>query len=527
MYKWYLAWRYLHTKLIALFGVASVTLCVMMVLVVMSVMGGFLEMIRSRSKGLMSEIILDGRTMQGFPMYGEFGEHLKETMPDLVVTTTPTVMSYGIFRIPSLAYTKPTQIVGIKLDEYVEINAFKKGLHYESFYPGTTSLGPQEMPVAGLAASGKAMLPSPFREAHEKWMASATPEEIEEYEASPFAIAEYPRVLAFPSDRVFAGDLGSPRYEGPEYPGAIVGADLLFTRRDDGGFGRDFARGAYVTLTVLPLTPAGNARGEPPVSIAARYADDSRTGVFEIDKMSCYIDFDVLQKTLAMDPQPTIEGGMTRPRASQLLIDIVDDADVNAARDVIREEWARFLEVRAGELSDIDRRGVYNAEVFTWEDMQRDFINAVEKERVLVTLLFGLISMVAIMLIGLMFYMIVEKKIRDIGILKALGASGRGVAGLFIVYGLAVGVVGSILGITFGTLFVININDIQELLAAIHPGLRVWSPAIYSFDRIPEEVDALNAAVIGLVAIFSSVVGSLIPAGIAGRVWPVKALRHV
>ena len=48
MYKWFLAWRYLHTKLIAFFGIASVMLCVAMVLVVMSVMGGFLDTIRAR-----------------------------------------------------------------------------------------------------------------------------------------------------------------------------------------------------------------------------------------------------------------------------------------------------------------------------------------------------------------------------------------------------------------------------------------------------------------------------------------------
>jgi lipoprotein-releasing system permease protein len=133
---------------------------------------------------------------------------------------------------------------------------------------------------------------------------------------------------------------------------------------------------------------------------------------------------------------------------------------------------------------------------------------------------------VAIALIGCIFYMIVEKKTKDIGIMKALGASGQGVAGLFILYAGAVGIVGSALGLIVGSLFVWNINDIQDYLAQFNPQLRVWSPDVYSFDRIPEVVKKADAIWIAAVAVLSSMIGSLIPAFIAGRVWPVRALRY-
>ena len=80
MYKWFFAWRYLNTKLIAFFGIASVMLCVAMVLVVMSVMGGFLDTIRERSRGLLSEIVLDCGTAQGFPYYEEFQDYLNKEL---------------------------------------------------------------------------------------------------------------------------------------------------------------------------------------------------------------------------------------------------------------------------------------------------------------------------------------------------------------------------------------------------------------------------------------------------------------
>src|SRR3990172_5703610 len=78
MYKWFLAWGYLNTKLIAFFGIASVMLCVAMVLVVLSVMGGFLDTIRARSRGLHSEIVLEGGSLQGFPYYEEFQKYMAE-----------------------------------------------------------------------------------------------------------------------------------------------------------------------------------------------------------------------------------------------------------------------------------------------------------------------------------------------------------------------------------------------------------------------------------------------------------------
>ena len=112
MYKWVFAWRYLHTKLIAVFGIASVMFCVAMVLVVMSVMGGFLDMVRDRSRGLHSDIVVEAATLQGFPFYDEFGAYLLDKYSNLVASTTPSIATYGIFRVPAITWTKPAHVVG-------------------------------------------------------------------------------------------------------------------------------------------------------------------------------------------------------------------------------------------------------------------------------------------------------------------------------------------------------------------------------------------------------------------------------
>jgi len=527
MYKWFLAWRYLHTKLIAFFGVAAVTLCVAMVLVVLSVMGGFLDTVRSRSKGLHGEIVLDSGSVVGFPLYQEFIDQLKKELPGVVRVATPVIYSYGVFRVPETTETTAARVLGIRMDEYVQVNDFAKGLYYNYYYPGTTHLGKQRMPVAGFTADGVLRLPEEYEKANAKWRASEkNPQKIADYDADPFRRAPFPAQYTYPGERVFATCAGEPRYEKSEQYGAIIGCDLVFYRRADGKFDRHLALGADVAVTLMPLSPTGNIGGEPPVKLLLRYADDSRTGIFEIDSLHVYVDFDMLQSKLAMDAQERIDGGMTRPRANQLLVGLQPGVDLYEGKRVIKAAWHELLVQYEDRLGDNEIRQLGLVDVYTWEDMQRTFIAAVEKEKALVTILFGLISMVAIVLVGCIFYMIVEKKTRDIGIMKALGGSAGGVGMLFIAYAAAVGVVGAVLGMCVGTAFVWNINDIQDLLAQLNPQLRIWSPDIYSFDRIPEVVKTWDAIVVATVAVIASMVGSIVPAVLAGRVWPVDALRY-
>ncbi|MHC5111772.1 MAG: ABC transporter permease [Planctomycetota bacterium] len=529
MYKWFLAWRYLHTKLIAIFGVASVMLCVAMVLVVMSVMGGFLDTIRQRSRGLHSEIVLEGRSLQGFPYYQEFTDYLLENHGDLVKTATPTIHSYGLLRIPDTQRTKPTQIVGIRLRDYGEVNSFTQGLHYDHFFPGTTHLGKQGMTVVGMdEQTGQPIFPEELAKASETWNETELDEEKKaEFGETPIQFTLAPQTtLGLPAQFGFPAKYGEPDLVGPERFGIIVGSDLIHYRRSDGKFDRMYVRGAPMVLTVLPLTETGVLTGAPPVNIPLRYVDDSRTGIFEIDSLCVYVNFDMLQRKLSMDAQEFDDGEKTLGRASQLLIGLHAGVPLDAGWRRVDRAWEEFKKTKISSMERNSRLQLEQARVLTWEDIQAPLIAAVEKEKVLVTFLFGLISVVAIVLLGCIFYMIVEKKTRDIGILKSLGASASGVAGMFIVYALAIGVVGSLLGTLLGSVFVWNINDIQEFLASLNPNLRVWSAEVYSFDKIPEVVKTNDAFWIAVVAVISSMLGSLIPATIAGRVWPVRALRY-
>jgi len=545
MYKLFLCLRYLRRRRIAFFAVAAVCLCVAMVLIVVSVMGGFLQMVKDRSRGMLGDLIVENGSLQGFPFYEEFIARMKKDLPNEIHEATPVIITYGVLRFPREQITKAVQIVGIRLNETCEVNDFKNGLFYEKFYPGTTTLGPQEEPAYGYSKKpspdtvtgwtlDRAVLPKELEAAWQKWRSRAGPEEKRKVPID--GRMEYERPGYFrriPADRLPLEP--DPAWLEPALPGAVLGTDLCAKRLETGQYERYNWRGEKVSLTFVPFSPSGKpltATGMP--SQLFRYVDDSRTGIYDIDSMSVYIDFDRLQKVLQMDEQKLDEesgGYAVPPRTTQVQIKLKSQAvrskdAINEIRSRIQKIWDEIAARRRDEVPADNRRLLDYVQIQTWEEKQARFIQAVEKEKYLVTTLFGVISLVAVFLVGCIFYMIVQQKTRDIGVVKSVGATSLGVAGIFLAYGAAVGVVGGAMGSIIGTVFVWYINEFQDLLAWISPQAKIWSPEVYSFERIPNHVNARDVIVVYVVAIIASMVGSVIAAVRAARIWPVEALRY-
>jgi lipoprotein-releasing system permease protein len=143
---------------------------------------------------------------------------------------------------------------------------------------------------------------------------------------------------------------------------------------------------------------------------------------------------------------------------------------------------------------------------------------------VLNVLLFMIIAVAGFGILAI-FFMIVVEKTRDIGILKSLGATGRGIMGIFLAYGLSLGVVGAGVGLVLGLVFVKYINQIADLLGRI-TGRPVFDPSIYYFQQIPTIVDVPTVAWIVAGAMAIAVLASILPARRAARLHPVEALRY-
>ncbi|NLF09105.1 MAG: FtsX-like permease family protein, partial [Pirellulaceae bacterium] len=175
-----------------------------------------------------------------------------------------------------------------------------------------------------------------------------------------------------------------------------------------------------------------------------------------------------------------------------------------------------------------DLQNAFSAELYavsTWRDKQGALLAAVDLETRILNLLLFLIIAVAGFGILAIFYMIVVEKTRDIGILKSLGASSRGVMGIFLSYGLLLGLVGSGAGMVIGLLIVHYINQIADFIGWM-TGQPVFDPSIYYFYKIPAVVLPWTVFWIVVGALAIAVSASILPARRAARLHPVEALRY-
>jgi lipoprotein-releasing system permease protein len=163
--------------------------------------------------------------------------------------------------------------------------------------------------------------------------------------------------------------------------------------------------------------------------------------------------------------------------------------------------------------------------VETWEDKQGPLLGAIAVERGILNVLLFMILGVAGFGILSIFSMIVVEKTRDIGILKALGASSSGVMSIFLSYGLALGVVGSGVGVALGLLFVRYINEIESAIAMV-TGRKVFDDKVYYFPEIPTRVETPMVIWVTVGAIAIAVLASVFPARRAARLKPVESLRY-
>jgi ABC-type lipoprotein release transport system permease subunit len=112
MYKLFLTLRYLTRKKIVIFPILVVWLCVMMMIIVTSIMGGFVEHVQQANRDLLGDIIISNHDLAGWARYDELQADLKQQFPE-IVASTPTIETFGLLTAGGGKLTEGVQIVGI------------------------------------------------------------------------------------------------------------------------------------------------------------------------------------------------------------------------------------------------------------------------------------------------------------------------------------------------------------------------------------------------------------------------------
>jgi lipoprotein-releasing system permease protein len=531
-YQALLTRRYLTSKIMPLLAAVAVMLCVAMVLITWSVMGGFLRMLLESGKTMVGDVEIRSVAPAGFAYYDDLRQRL-EADP-LVEATTPTIETFGLVKLPLSNSAGGVTMRGIEPASFDKVTGFNSTLWWKPLDKpldkDTKRQDPRLQPgfqplMKALDAAGQSMQFDPL--------------------ATGIGDGDKPQPAL-----VLGLEVG--RYYNRRPGGFVVpeGYDETEPRDERLGFvGTAFQPGRSATITVLPTSASGATQGSS-VSRQLPIANNFRTGLFETDANTILVPLPVLQKMLNMDAARVVDRTTSRIGSTRINpqtgkeewvppteTTIEDPARVNAIYVKAKPGVdPKALRARVEQLYDAFARDFaqkrspppigFDIAIQTWDERPgiKTLVAAVKKETALVLFLFGIISLTSTFLVLAIFWAMVSEKTKDIGILRAIGASKAGVAWLWIRYGLSIGLIGAGLGIFAAWGIVTNINTIHDWLGRAF-GLVVWDPSVYYFSSIPNQINLTHAAIIFVLGILSATLGALIPAFKAARMDPVRALR--
>lgn len=466
MYRIFLSWRFLRSRRTNLIGVFGIFLAVGALILILSIMTGFLEETRRSARGSLSDLIItmppysDSRRPRDPAPVLEIlrkDERVEGASAHLGWMCILTRQDERSLRI--LVDSQSSEIAGIKLtgiDPATEDNAteFRSSLDKV----GRADDGTIEAPRLRVAK-----LEDPF---------AAPPE--------------------------YNANVGRPRAS------VIVGEKVMTYH--------GLRRGSFITLMTAVPDPASDT-GWSAKKREFVVAGCFRSGENEIDLERVYIDRGQLARFLAgvSEDDPVPEDAILY---SEVLVKLKDYArDAEGARAALGAQL-----FQAGLIDE-------SCSIRTWEEFRGALLGAIENERVLMGIMLSLILVVAGFTIFAILSMMVTEKRRDIGILTALGATPRGVLVLFLLIGFWDALIGAFTGAIVGTWMAIKIDPFERWLSDTF-GVQIFNRDVYLFDSIPSVVTPVAVAAIVIGAFVCTLVFAAIPAWRAASLDPVEALRN-
>ncbi|MDG4559877.1 MAG: lipoprotein-releasing ABC transporter permease subunit [Candidatus Competibacter sp.] len=160
-----------------------------------------------------------------------------------------------------------------------------------------------------------------------------------------------------------------------------------------------------------------------------------------------------------------------------------------------------------------------------WTQDHASFFRAVQIEKTAMFVILTLIVAVAAFNIVSALVMVVTDKQADIAILRTLGATPLSIMGIFIVQGITIGLVGTLLGLAGGVALATHVDVVVPFIERLF-GVKFLAPDVYLISDLPSQVQWGDVTTIGLVAFGLATLATLYPAWRAARTQPAEALRY-
>ncbi len=264
----------------------------------------------------------------------------------------------------------------------------------------------------------------------------------------------------------------------PTGPGIILGSEL--------------ARSLHVLKgdSVYIITPKGmiSPIGHVPAMRRFIVRGTFETGMYEYDGSMAYIRLKEAQKLLRMGASVNgIEARVT---------------NIYEARKVSKEIVAKLG---------------YPFWARDWMQMNHNLFSALKLEKTVMFIILALIILVAAFNIASTLIMMVMEKTKDIAILKAMGATNRSIRKIFVLNGMIIGTIGTLLGTCIGFILCGLLKKYKFIEL---PG------DVYYLTTLPVQLETLDVVIIASSALIICFLATLYPANQASKLDPVEAIRY-
>ena len=160
-----------------------------------------------------------------------------------------------------------------------------------------------------------------------------------------------------------------------------------------------------------------------------------------------------------------------------------------------------------------------------WSQTQGSLFQAVKMEKLVIgTLLMIVVAVAAFNIISSLILMVADKR-SDIAVLRTMGMTAARVMAVFMVQGLAVGLLGILIGVVSGCLLGLYIGDLVAWFEAL-TGRFIFDPSIYFISQLPSDLQWWDVVIVCATATVLSLLATIYPAWRATRIQPADALRY-
>lgn len=490
----FLARRYLLTRPINLLGMLGVAFAVWAMLIVDGVFTGFVQDIRTNVRNSTPPLLLTD--LPHDTRYEPLREALESD--DDVVATAPRLRHHGVVQPLRRRRFAPTAQASAQL----EVD------HTENGFALLLGIDPvREATVLGLG-EWLERAPRELRRYNRQIVASRVLDEPDDYRRGllqlPDAVEWQARVDAGLDHEADVADQVSTM------PGMLLGwRRIAHTGNVDFGTPFDVLIASFASGDARE--PSADTDQLRTYSLRTAFAGFYATGNRMFDETTVLLPIEPLRSALGQD------------EFDPLRIDLVTDVAIRP-RDGMSQTALQALKRRLEDvvqplLPEPSRR----CQVLDWQEQYPVFLKAVAQEQAMMDIVLFVVMLVSAFVIYSTLHMMVVQKVKDIGIVAAVGGAPRGIGAVFLLGGLVVAGTGTALGIGFGLLSAQLLNPVNEWLHE-NFAVELFPRRLFDLDHVPCHLEPSWVVTVAVFAVLLSLLVAYVPARRASRLDPVRAL---